>query len=264
MPSNLRVLLAASGLCASMLLAAPGASAAAAPASVYGPYTQEQMVKEMAGLWSNMNSISVEKYETIPQPLTPKYQAMKEQQTRNRAEGKQIFTASAQCMPSGMPRMMLAGSFEVLVRPDSLGLVSSGGGIQIRNIWLDGRKHTPEEDLFDSFSGESIGHWEGDTLVVDTIGLRPSNELLYGVQGPNMKVSERMRKVEPDILEVVLTVTNPEIFTSPWVTTLRFKRNLKRGLNEENYCVAALDREVDKDGKEIFDLTPPPDPLAKN
>ena len=56
MPSNLRVLLAASGLCASMLLAAPGASAAAAPASVYGPYTQEQMVKEMAGLWSNMKS----------------------------------------------------------------------------------------------------------------------------------------------------------------------------------------------------------------
>ena len=61
----------------------------------------------------------------------------------------------------------------------------------------------PEEDLFEAFSGESVGHWEGDTLVEDTIGLRPTNEFLYGVPGPHMAITERFRKTGPDVLEVV-------------------------------------------------------------
>ena len=256
MSSHLRIL-AAAGLAAMLVT---GMAHAAAPD--FGPYTQDQLYREMAGLWENMNPISVEKFETIPQPLTPAYQAKKDAETRNRAEGRQIFTSSAQCIPAGMPRMMLASAFEVLVRPNSLGLVTGAGGVQIRNIWLDGRKHTPEEDLFETFSGESVGHWEGDTLVVDTIGLRPTNEFLYGVPGPHMTISERIHKTAPDVLEVVTTIKDPEVFTTPWVYTTRYKRNFGRTLNEQNYCVAALDREVNKDGVEGFDLTPPPDPLA--
>ena len=249
-----RALLAALSLTGSMLIGAPAMAAA--------PYTQDQLYREMAGLWENMNPISVEKFETIAQPLTPAYQAKKDAETRNRAEGRQIFTHSARCIPSGMPRMMLASSFEVLVRPNGLGLVTAGGGLQIRNIWTDGRKPTPEEDLFESFSGESVGHWEGDVLVVDTIGLRPTNEFLYGVPGPHMTITERFHKVGADVLEVVTTVKDPEVFTTPWVYTTRYKRSFERTLGEQNYCVAAFDREVDEKGNEGFDLTPPPDPLA--
>ncbi|MEO6339635.1 MAG: hypothetical protein ABIO39_06325 [Caulobacteraceae bacterium] len=257
MSSHLRILAAAASF-AAMILA--GAAQAAAPA--FGPYSQEQLYRELAGLWENMTPISVEKFETIPQPLTPAYQAKKDAETRNRAEGRQIFTSSAQCIPAGMPRMMLASAFEVIVRPTGLGLVTGAGGIQIRNIWTDGRKHTPEEDLFETFSGESVGHWEGDTLVIDTIGLRPTNEFLYGVPGPHMTISERFRKTGPDVLEIVTTVRDTEVFTTPWVYTTRYKRNAARTLSEQNYCVGALDREVNKDGVEGFDLTPPPDPLV--
>lgn len=245
------------GACLGALMALGGGGFAHAAAA---PYTQEQLAHEFNGLWENMNRISVEKFETLKQPLTPKYLELKEQQTRNRAEGRQIVTSDAQCIPAGMPRMMLNSSFEVLIRPNGLGLITAGGGIQVRNIWTDGRKHTPADELFDSFSGESIGHWEGDTLVVDTIGLRPTNEILYGVQGHQLTVVERFRKTASDVLEVVTTVSDPEVFTTPWVYATNYKRTVGGAVSEQNYCVAAFDREVDKFGNETFDLTPPPDP----
>ena len=262
MSTSARVWLAGLGLIALGAISAPVLNAGSAAAEAAPDHSQAALFRDFSGYWTNMQPISVEKYETIAQPLTPAYQAKKEEQTRNRATGKQIFTSDAQCIPHGMPRMMMSGSFEVLARPNSLGLVVSGGGMQIRNIWLDGRKPTPEDDLFDSFSGESIGHWEGDTLVVHTTGLRESNEILYGVQGHKLTVDERIRKTGPDTLEVATTVYDPVVFTKPWVYTLNFKRTQARGLDEQAYCVAALDREVDKEGKEIFNLTPPPDPLA--
>src|SRR6478609_5767753 len=129
-----------------VLCLAAGGEALAAPAQ---PYTQDQLFHELQGQWQNTNFISVEKYETIPQPLTPAYQAKKEAQTRNRAQGRQIFTSDARCIPAGMPRMMMNSSFEVLVRPNGIGLVTAGGGIQVRNIWTDDRKPTPDDDLFD-------------------------------------------------------------------------------------------------------------------
>jgi hypothetical protein len=212
-----------------------------------------------AGMWVMNNRISIEKYETIPQPLTPAWQAKKEQQIKNRAAGRQVVTSDARCIPQGMPRQM-DGNFEVLVRPGSLGIFTGGGGLQVRNIWTDGRQHTPEDDLFDSFSGESIGRWEGDTLVVDTIGIRPTNEVLYGVQGHKSHVIERIHKTGPDALQIDTQVIDPVVFKTPWTYTFTYRRTTKQTLTEQNYCVAALDREVDKNGKEIFDLTPPPDP----
>ena len=215
------------------------------------------LIKELQGVWVMNNRISIEKYETIPQPLTPTYQALKAEQIKKRAEGVQVFTADAQCIPQGMPRQM-DGNFELYVRADSLALFTGGSGLQVRNIWTDGRAHTPEEDLFDSFSGESIARWEGDTLVVDTIGIRPTNEILYGVQGHKLQVTERFHKTGPDALQVDTVVTDPVVFSTPWTYTFTYKRNPRQVLTEQNYCIAALDREVDKNGKEIFDLTPPP------
>src|ERR1700759_652392 len=190
------------GLLAALVVAAAAPLPALAQAPAAQPYTQEQLFDQFRGMWENTNRISIEKFETITEPLTPEYQAKRDLQIKLRAEGKQVVTSDAQCIPAGMPRMMLNANFEVLVRPDSLGIVTAGGGIQIRNIWRDGRKHTPEDDLFDSFSGESIGHWEGDTLVVDTTGLRSSNEFLYGVEGHKMTVVERFHKTGPDLLQV--------------------------------------------------------------
>ena len=240
-------------------LAQPFAPPPGPPYPLPADKTQEVLFKEFGGMWVMNNRISIEKYETIPQPLQPKYQAMKEKLIADRAAGRQVFTSDAQCIPQGMPRQM-DGNFEVIARPTSLGLFTGGSSMQVRNIWLDGRKHTPEEDYFETFSGESIGHWEGDTLVVDTIGLKPTNEILYGVKGRHLHVIERMHKTGPDALQIDTVVEDPAVFTKPWTYTFTYKRSKTQVLNEQNYCTAALDREVDKNGVEIFNLTPPPLP----
>jgi len=240
-------------------LAQPFAPPPGAPYPLPAAKTQDVLYREFGGMWVMNDRISIEKYETIPQPLQPKYQAMKEQLIKDRAAGKQVFTSDAQCIPMGMPRQM-DGNFEVIARPSSLGFFTGGSSMQVRNIWLDGRKHTPEDDLFDSFSGESIGHWEGDTLVVDTTGLRPSNEILYGVKGHKLHVTERIHKTGPDALQIDFLVEDPVVFTKPWTYSFTYRRSKTQTMNEQNYCVAALDREVDKNGVEIFNLTPPPLP----
>jgi hypothetical protein len=115
-------------------------------------------------------------------PLTPEWRKKSDELDAKRAAGVELRGNDAQCIPSGMPFMMLANAFEVLYSPGRIGIIAGSRGLQIRNLWVDGRAHTPDQFLLDSYGGESVGHWEGDTLVVDTLGLRAGNELVYGLK----------------------------------------------------------------------------------
>ncbi len=241
-------------LALAVVLAISATAAAAQPSA-------EQLTAMLSGgVWENQNFISIERYETVAIPLTAEYAARRKVQIDNRAAGRQVFTPEARCIPAGMPRQMMAGGFEALVRKDGIGLLTTGRGLEMRNIWLDGRKPTPDDELFETFSGESIGRWEGEVLVVETHGLRRSNEFLYGVPGRTMTVSERFKFTAPGMIEVTTTVTDPAVFATPWVYVKNYKRNPARATTEQNYCVGALDRSVDINGVETFDLTPPPAP----
>ena len=117
-------------LLVSALLATAAAPAMAQPfAPPPGPpyplpaeKSQDVLYKEFGGMWVMNNRISIEKYETIAQPLQPKYQAMKEKLIADRAAGRQVFTSDAQCIPQGMPRQM-DGNFEVHRAADEPGPV---------------------------------------------------------------------------------------------------------------------------------------------
>ncbi|MGC3981722.1 MAG: hypothetical protein QM808_10705 [Steroidobacteraceae bacterium] len=213
------------------------------------------------GLWvreTTPDSLDVGTMRADNLPLTPEWRAKSDQLNRIREEGGVLPANDSQCIPSGMPFMMIASSFEFLYSPDRIGIVTTGRGFQARNILLN-RAHTPDEKLFESFSGESIGHWEGDTLVVDTIGIRSTNELLYALKGTQMHVSERMHLLAPDRLEITTTVEDPKALATPWTYTWTYKKNPNRYV-VDNYCVAAFDRSVDpRTGEQGFDLTPPPE-----
>jgi hypothetical protein len=204
--------------------AAPGLAQPFAPPPPAVPYpampdhSQLTLFKEFGGMWVMNNRISIEKYETIPQPLTPKYQALKELQIRNRATGIQVRTADAQCIPQGMPRQM-DGNFEMVFRPDGIGIITGGGGLQMRNIFTDGRKHTDPDELFETFSGESIGHWEGDTLVVDTIGINDKSFIDDEGEAHSDKehLTERYRKIDGGRqIELIMTVDDPVTLEHPY------------------------------------------------
>ena len=88
-----------------------------------------------------------------------------------------------------------------------------------RQIFLDGRKHPPE-DWNPAWMGHSVGHWEGDTLVIDTVGF---NEVAPGfaVHSEKLHVIERFRRPDKGHLEVEITAEDPEAYTGVYKTSLK-------------------------------------------
>jgi len=192
----------------------------------------------------------------ITLPLTPAYQPKWAALVKTELDGDDVESNEKRCIPSGMP-MMMGQAIEFGFSPRGLTIVSASQ--QVRHIWTDGRAHTNDDFLLDSFAGESIGHWDGDTLIVDTIALSPTNEITYGFRGVHMHITERIRQTEPDKIEIQTTVEDPKVLAKPWTTAKTYTRHRDQTM-DFNYCIPALDRSVDRTtGKQGFDLTPPPE-----
>ena len=88
--------------------------------------------------------------------------------------------------------------------------------MQVRRVFTDGRGHPA--DLDPTFNGHSIGHWEGDTLVIDTAGLGHKTPLGYNRldHGPQLHVVERIHLTAPDKMEDDMTLTDPDVLAKPW------------------------------------------------
>lgn len=130
------------------------------------------------------------------------------------------------CLPIGMPHIMWAGfSLEILQTPTHLTLVAEAP-VEVRRIYLD-RPQLPLEDVAPSYNGRSVGHWEGDTLVVDTIGVKPEVLLGYELILPHsiqMRITERIRLVTPDLLQDQITVEDPLALERPFKFTYLIER----------------------------------------
>ena len=159
----------------------------------------------------------------------------KEDQVPYTAAGREAFLhrdaaddPTAYCLPPGMPRM-LHSPFPMLIM-QSPGLVAQLFEYQKiwRLIYTDGRPHHP--DVTDTFMGDSIGHWEGDTLVVETTNINPMQLEQTGILWPyrgaseNLKVTERFTRTGPDTIVYRFTMEDPEIFTAPVTGELPFNR----------------------------------------
>jgi len=118
------------------------------------------------------------------------------------------------CLPEAMPSWMLIthNAMEFLFTPGRVTILGESDGNRLRRIYTDGRPHPADPDP--TFHGHSIGHWEGQTLVVDTIGILPETYIApsEAVGLPNngdMHVVERIHLVGPDILQDDLEITAP-------------------------------------------------------
>lgn len=136
-----------------------------------------------------------------------------------------------ECKPYGVPRGSLRGGggypMQIVQNAKVVAfLYEDRPGPYFRIIYIDGRPHP--EDLDKSYFGDSIGHWEGDTLVVDVTGLNDETWLGSGTVGPKyammhsdqLHVTERWTRTG-DVLTWEATVEDPVMFTRPWVMTPR-------------------------------------------
>jgi hypothetical protein len=121
------------------------------------------------------------------------------------------------CYPAGFPRLASAiFGIEFVVRPEETLIIFERNGV--RHIFTDGRPHPSGGDLWPSWEGHSIGHWEGDTLVVETVAMKAGVPVDRTglVLSEQARVVERIRKVDPNTLEDQLTLYDPVAFTGPW------------------------------------------------
>jgi hypothetical protein len=160
-----------------------------------------------------------------PPSFTPPYAArVKEYQDAQRS-GAIEDTPAANCVPNGMPSIMTQPyPIELLLTPGKVTILIEAYS-QWRQIFTDGRAHPDDPDL--TFNGHSIGRWEGEALVVDTVGFTTDTRLgNYAYpHSDKMRIVERMRLASPDTLEIETTVTDPEALTKPWTTTRRYGRH---------------------------------------
>ena len=95
----------------------------------------------------------------------------------------------------------------------------------LRRVYLDGRE--PSESVFNdpTYAGYSTGHWDGDTLVVETVALT-SNSYIVGTtpHSDRMTIQERIRFTGPGILENRVTVDDPEALAEPWEVVCRYRK----------------------------------------
>ncbi len=202
---------APAGLAVAMIVAA-FAQAADAPATLEGRAAGGD--HHIAGLWENRSGVL---FNTETPPLKGEFlKAYTEYQEAQRKSLKALGDRLATCLPSGAPRVMFA--------PFPIEIIESRGQVtiiqesmsQTRRIFIDGRPHPA--DLEPTWNGHSIGKWDGDTLVVDTVGIR-DDTVLDSRNVPHsdaMHLVERIHRSAPDTLDYEYTVDDPKAFNRPF------------------------------------------------
>jgi hypothetical protein len=157
--------------------------------------------------------------------LTAEYLAKWNAITKSRISGSYATDNVANCLPPGVPAMMSAAyGMEIMQDEQKLTFFSEHQDA-LRRVYLDGRKPTPEILADPTYAGYSTGRWEGDTLVVDTVALTTKSYIdSSSPHSDKMTVNERMRFVEPGVIENQITVNDPEALTEPWHATRRYRK----------------------------------------
>lgn len=143
-------------------------------------------------------------------------------------------TAEKFCAVS-VPRLLGAPQpFEILVTPEETLVYYSSR--EIRHLWTDGRELPPEDERWPMYWAESKGHWEGQTLVVETINIK--GDLWIDATGAtlsdNATLSERISMVDKNHLQDEITITDPTALTTPWRFTRSYERQQQKELSEQS------------------------------
>jgi hypothetical protein len=174
--------------------------------------------------------------EVGPPPLKPEYlakwQAAQKATADAAARGQPVAGSNVtECLPEGFPAMMSPGfPMEVISTGQQVNMTQEAYS-QTRRIYLN-RKQMALADAEPQFYGHSVGRWDGDVLVADTIGVKDRVRMRNAPHSAAMRVDERMSATGPDTFEDRITITDPDYLTGPWTFTYHYKRKPGYDLNE--------------------------------
>jgi len=207
---------------------------------------QKTATADLSGLWVVHPPASASAYSSfafakeVP-PMTDwgeeKYKAAKPVFGPNKTTAKQSNDPVYGCFPPGLPRIYLhPRPIEIVQLPDEVIMMFQYDRI-VRHIYVDGRPH---DEFLDPplWMGDSIGKWEGDTLVVDTIGFNDKTWLDRAghPHSDALHVVERMRRLNHETLSDDITIEDPKAYTKPWTAQTRFQLRPDLALDWEGVC----------------------------
>ena len=158
-----------------------------------------------------------------------------EEGQRMRAAGKPYRDAIGQCFPAGIPMIMTRVWPIAMVQLPTVIYMVFNFNNSFRQIFLDGRGYSDQDTIIYTYNGESLGHWEGDTLVVDTRYVETYNHYIdTGIPiSEDFRVQERINLLENgEILKIEYIMTDPQGWVGEWRNTKQWLRVDETDINE--------------------------------
>jgi hypothetical protein len=213
---------------------------------------------DWSGVWTPSMSDQNARMRAVPPPWNPAAAAQiaRLEAAEKAGDPKGLFV---NCLPESMPSWMLIShnAVEILFTPGRVTLLGESDGNRLRRIYTDGRGHPADPDP--TFHGHSIGHWQGQTLVVDTVGVLPetyiaSSEAIGLPNNGDMHIVEHIHLVGPDTLHDDVEITAPHVLTRTWKTTLiLFRQRARKYDIVEGVCLQGNYSEgKDAAGNDVF------------
>jgi hypothetical protein len=172
-------------------------------------------------------------------PYKPEFQKKYMQTVQQIKQGKQPDPVGNCMQPHGMPRQMsgIPVGPQIFVLPHEV-LMQWGWLGATRHIYTDGRAHPTGPNVRPTFMGHSVGHWEGDTLVVDVVNMYAGQYDQTGAPySDRVHLTERIRMISPGVLEDEMTIEDPVMLTKPWKVVRTYKRLPPNpSYVEDGYC----------------------------
>jgi hypothetical protein len=190
-------------------------------------------VPNISGTWiARTSNRTIQPVDGGPTPFLPWAQIYFDERAAAEKTGMPLFDTNASCLPSGVPRVLpVPYPLDIVQTPDAT-IIAIEVMHSFRIVHMDNKP--PPADYKPSYLGYSRGYWDGDTLVVTTTGMNGYTQVDEEgrPKSSGIKVTERIRKVSPDILENTYTIDDPNTYSRPWTARARFEWAPNDRLNE--------------------------------
>jgi len=208
--------------------------------------TQKSAPADLSGLWlvhplTDSNAYSSFAFTKEDPPMTAwgeaQYRAAKPAFGPNKTTAKSSNDPVYGCFPPGLPRIYLHPKpIEIVQLPDEVVMMFEYDRL-VRHIYTDGRPH---DEFLDPplWMGDSVGKWDGDTLVIDVIGFNDKTWLdrIGHPHSEALHVVERLRRVNHDTLSDDITIEDPKAYTKSWTVQTSFQLKPELALDWESVC----------------------------
>jgi len=190
-------------------------------------------------------------------PYNDEWEALYRRNIELVMEGRFPDPISACGIPHGFPRIMnVPDVYEFAVTPGAVYILAENGP-NILRIYTDGRSHPSKDELWPTYNGASVGHWEGDTLVFSTISLKGAsgNDVIVDRTGLVLsdasRATTRMRRIDATTIEAQIVIEDDKALKGPWRVTKRYRKQ-PAGTWAWDYACAENNRNpVTSDGRTL-------------